>query len=201
MRALATISLLLLATGTPLAAEDLDLGCDGIFGPDASHQKIVDAFGSGNVTFAEVPGDEGTFPEATVVFPTEPAKRLNVVWIDDQTRTRPNWIYVGEDSQWSIGGLRVGMPIAEVETLNGRPFTLGGFNDIDRGVVQDWDGGKLDLRSGPCRVVVSFGYPYFGIPLDINDPLESEGSYSSTDPAYHALGAKIRSLELFFVYE
>jgi len=189
--------LLAFATSCAEAQEFQNFECEGVFAPDTSHARIAENFGVGNVTFAQIAGDEGTYPEATVIFPTVPAKRLSILWQGEERQT-PNYIFIGEDSAWTVHGLRVGMTIEEVEKVNGGPFMLGGFNDMDRGAVSDWQGGNVTASSGPCRIDVEFGYGYLGVPISLDDSLESEGPYSSQDPTYRALGAKIRSISIFY---
>jgi hypothetical protein len=196
IRSLATL-LLLIAPPT-MADESLELGCEGVFGPTATHESLAAHFGADNVMFDQIAGDEGTFPEATIIFPTDPTRRLAIVWRDVDGQRVPNYIFVPEDSLWSLGGLRTNMPIAEVEMLNGRPFTLGGFDEIDRGAIKDFEGGKLSLTAGACRVHIEFTHPYFGTPISLDDPVSGQGEYSSSDPTFRALGAKVRSIVLIY---
>ena len=197
MRLLSALCLLAFATSYAEAQDFQKFECDGVFGADTSHARIAESFGADNVTFAQISGDEGTYPEATVIFPAVPEKRLSIVWQGGERHT-PNYIFIGENSTWTVNGLRVGMTIEEVEKLNGGPFLLGGFNDMDRGAVDDWQGGNVTSSSGPCRVNVEFGYGYLGVPISLDDPLDSEGPYSSQDPTYRALGTKIRSISLLY---
>ena len=200
MRLSSALILLTLLASSAAAQDVQEFACEGPFGPDTSQARLAETFGAQNVTFAQIAGDEGTYPEATVIFPTVPAKRLSIVWQGEGTDT-PNFLYIGEDSAWTVQGLRVGMSIAEVEQLNGGPFMLGGFNDMERGGVADWQGGKLTLSSGPCRIDVQFSRNQLGVPLTLNDPLESEGPYSSQTPAYRELGAKIGSFTIYYPWE
>jgi hypothetical protein len=196
LRSLTILSLL--AAGPAFADENLELSCDGVFGPTATHESVTAHFGADNVMVDQIAGDEGTYPEATVIYPTDPTRRLAIVWSDIDGQQRPNYVVVPEDSHWSLGGLRTNMPIAEVEKLNGRPFTLGGFDEIDRGAIKDFEGGKLSLTAGACRAHVEFRHPYFGTPVSLDDPVSGQGDYSSTDPTFHALGAKVRSIVLMY---
>lgn len=197
MRLLPVLFLLATATSHAAGQESQKFECEDVFAADTSHARITEDFGAENVTFAQIAGEEGTYPEATVVFPNVPAKRLSILWRGEERHT-PNYIFIGEDSTWTVHGLRVGMTIDEVENLNGGPFMLGGFNDVDRSAVSDWRGGNVTSQSGPCRINVEFGYGHLGVPLSLQGSLESEGPYSSQDPAYRALGAKIRSISIFY---
>jgi hypothetical protein len=64
------------------------LGCEGPFAKDASHAKLVAAFGAKNVTFKDVDAVEGSKEKATVLFDDDPTKRIVVFWHDEK-RARP----------------------------------------------------------------------------------------------------------------
>ena len=198
MRLVTIITLFALAALPAQAKESLEFQCDAAFAPGTSHERLAEEFGVDNVMFGQIWGDEGTIPEATTIFASVPSKRLSILWHDTPGRKAPAVVYIGEDSLWSVGGLRVGMTIDEVEALNGAPFTLGGFNDMERGAVDSWEKGALSLSSGPCRIDVEFGYGHLGVPLLLDDALDSEGPYSSQDPTYRALGAKINSIVVYY---
>ncbi len=50
----------------------------------------------------------------------------------------------GNASKWvTKSGLYLGMPLKEVEKINGKNFTISGFNWLHGGTVVSWEGGKL----------------------------------------------------------
>ena len=50
----------------------------------------------------------------------------------------------GNSSKWiTKSGLYLGLPLTEVEKLNGKNFTISGFNWLHGGTVVSWEGGKL----------------------------------------------------------
>lgn len=50
----------------------------------------------------------------------------------------------GNSSKWiTKSGLYLGLPLQEVEKLNGKNFTISGFNWLHGGTVVSWEGGKL----------------------------------------------------------
>src|SRR5262249_13086745 len=53
-------------------------------------------------------------------------------------------------------GLRLGLTLAALEKLNGKPFKLSGFDQADGSAVVDWQGGALDALPGGCKVGVKF---------------------------------------------
>jgi hypothetical protein len=198
MRLLSAALLLTFAALPARGGEVLDFQCDGAFGADTSHERLVEVFGATNVVFDQVAGPEGTYPKASVIFPNEPEKRLSVYWQDDDKRQNPYAIFIGGDSLWTVQGLRVGMKVEEVDKLNGRPFSIGGFNDVTHGTVEHWLSGKVNPSIGVCYMDVEFGYPHLGVPLSLDDGLESDGPHSSQDPILQALGAKVQSIVISY---
>ncbi|UJW84660.1 hypothetical protein [Devosia sp. SL43] len=191
-------ALLLFIASQAHAQDTLDFACDGTFAADASESRLAETFGADTVSFGEIWGDEGTIPSATTLFAADPAKRLSIIWQDDTDRSQPRLILIPEGSAWTVDGLQVGMSVDDVAAINGATFNLGGFNDMDRGRVMDWGDGKLVLSTATCTVDVQFGFPHLGVPLDLSDPLESEGLYPSDHPTYRALGARVVGITVIY---
>lgn len=198
MRIIPLAILLLVAASPALGADHFDLSCEGVFGPDMTHERLIEAYGHDNVRFTQVADTEATYPEVTVIFPADPARRLAIYWGEHESRSEPMFIIVPDDTLWTVNGLHIGMPIADVEALNGRPFDLGGFGDMGRGMVERWNGGKLSSDAGACRLQVGFRHPFIGVPTDLDDPVSDDESHSSDDPNLRALGAKIGSMTLYY---
>jgi hypothetical protein len=140
----------------PKGAKDRILTCSGPFARDATHASVVKAFGSRHVSYQaiQVPDDEGV--KATVIFPGNPARRTEIIWRDTKLRRGPNTVTAGP--AWrTADGVTVGASLAEIEKLNGRPFTLSGFDWDYGGTVTDWEGGQLAKQKGGCRLIVRFG--------------------------------------------
>ena len=165
--AVATLLLGLLAASPALARTATippaggRLACAPPFGPRSSHAEVVAAFGKGNVTFAKVHVGEGEMAGATVVFPADPARRIEIFWVDAKKRAGLADLRLSPATTWvAPDGLARGMTIAEVETRNGRPFSLAGFFWDNAGSVIDWKGGALGAPlPGGCTVAVRFDLP------------------------------------------
>lgn len=163
-------SLLVLALTTPLALGPLTaraetptpvLSCTGPLGADSSHAKLVAAFGKENVVWTQVDGAEGEKIGSTVLFPKDPKRRIELFWADDAKRAGLTAARPGRKNPSAApNGVRPGMGVAEVETLNGKPFLLSGFGWDYGGSVTDWKGGALEKPApGGCTVQVRFGLP------------------------------------------
>jgi hypothetical protein len=131
------------------------IACSGVFGRESTHLKLAIAFDSKNLVYTEVDGPEGTKLNATVLFPNDPKRRLEVLWQNEAARADTSLIVVGGQSQWSgPKGLRIGMPIAALEKANGKPFSLSGLDQDSGGSVLDWKGGAMASLPGGCKVGV-----------------------------------------------
>jgi hypothetical protein len=127
--------------------------CNGVFGKDSSHLKLATRFDSRNLTFAEVDGPEGSRLMASVLFPNDPRRRLEVLWQNEAARTDTHLIVINGQSTWMAPkGLRLGLALAALEKFNGKPFKLSGFDQPNGGAVSDWQGGVLENLPGGCRL-------------------------------------------------
>lgn len=90
-----------------------------------------------------LPGAEGEESPGWVLYPDQPARRLEVFL--DQQGDSPESIVVGaEATDWVRGdGVRIGLDIPALAALNGRSFVLTGFGWDYGGTVVDWNGGAI----------------------------------------------------------
>src|SRR5207237_8700064 len=116
--------------------------------------KPATVFAVKNVTFTDVEAPDAAKVMATVLFPKDPKRRLEVWWQNEAARSGIYLIVINGQSTWTAPkGLRLGLGLAAIEKLNGRPFKLKGF-DADGGTVTDWQGGGLASLPGGCKVGV-----------------------------------------------
>jgi hypothetical protein len=117
-------------------------------------------YGAANVVQQNIPAAEGEEVPGTVVFPNDPARRIEIMWNDTPGRTRPSSIDVsgteGQRSQWTgPRGLALGESMLDVEHANGGAFVLYGFEWDYGGIVTDWRGGTFKPQDN-CQTHVSF---------------------------------------------
>jgi hypothetical protein len=175
------------APAAPQPAEGRNvLQCDGAFARDSSHAKLVQTFGKSSVAFTDIDGGEGDKVKASVVYPDEPRRRVEILWHDEKTRSRPSTIRVGFKSQWrTVRGLRIGSELAEVERINGRPFKLLGFDWDLGGRVSDWQGGTFATVPGGCDFRLGFN-PWADAPDAARDKVSGDKEFLSNDPNMRA---------------
>src|SRR5579863_480196 len=126
-----------------LAKPDI-VGCTGVFGRDSSHAKLATVYRSRNVAFTQVDAASGAKVMASVLFAKEPKRRLEVWWSKPATRADTHLIVINGQSGWiAPGEIRLGLTLAELEKLNGKPFKLLGFNKDHVATLSYWNGGQL----------------------------------------------------------
>ena len=144
------------AAVNPAPAGARTINCAGVFARTSNHLQLAMAFNSRNVTYAEVDGPQGSKLMASVVFPKDPKRRLEVWWDNETSRSGTYLIVINGQSTWTAPkGLKLGLQIAQLERLNGKPFKLKGFGSSNEGSVSDWQGGALESIAGGCKVGVS----------------------------------------------
>jgi hypothetical protein len=175
------------------------LTCTGPFGRDASHASITEIVGKENVVFTKVDGAEGEKVPATVLFPKNAERRIELIWADEKKRKGLANLSLSPKSVWvAPNGVRIGMSLAEVETLNGRPFTLSGFDWDYGGYVTDWKGGALGAKiAGGCTVQVRFTVPE-GAPEGPASEVAGDKEFPSSDKNMRAVKPIVGSLGFGF---
>ncbi|HEY4403866.1 MAG TPA: hypothetical protein VGN55_04355 [Xanthobacteraceae bacterium] len=162
------------------------VACSGAFAKSSGHLKLAQSYGVHNVDYAEVSGDDGSTLMASVLFPNDPKRRLEVLWDDDVQRSGTRMIVIGGQSTWSAQkGVHLGLPLAALEKLNGKPFKLMGFEKDGMAIVSDWNGGALATLPDGCKVGVQFK-PDPKAPAGALSAAGSDQEFASTDPVIRA---------------
>jgi hypothetical protein len=162
------------------------VACNGAFAKDSSNIKLAQVFDAHNVTFSEVDAGSGAKTMASVLFPNDSRKRLEVWWSNPASRSGTYLIVINGQSGWTApGGVRLGLTLAELEKLNHKPFKLKGFKD-NVAVVSDWDGGKLLDVAGGCKVAASVRADPKAAE-DAVSALAADKEFSSSDEAVRAV--------------
>lgn len=156
VRVATTAAFALLLSSAPLLAAEI--GCEGVFSQNTTLADIEAAFGKDNVVTGEVPGPEGTTMIATTIYPNDPARKMEARWWDEENLEYFAGVTLAE-SDTGPHGVKIGMPIEELEAINGEPFSLFGFfwdygggAGFDSGVLSEIPGGcYLNVRLSPTR--------------------------------------------------
>ncbi|KRA76980.1 hypothetical protein ASD78_05040 [Lysobacter sp. Root667] len=188
------------ATDNVAAPATAALMLPGDFAPDTSPDELRKRYGAANVRLGKVPGAEGEEFPGVILFPDDPTRRAYLYFQNDQTLQGLSLVRVlDRESRWTLdNGLRMGMPLAEMVELNGKPISFYGLEWDYGGTIVDYHGGKLDARkdeqvgrSASLGLLDNGGQ---GIPQG-KTPV-GEGTYSSDDPKYPEQGKWIVISEL-----
>jgi hypothetical protein len=189
---------ILVLAATPAAAAPDMLSCEGVFGKDTTHAKLAEAFGRSNVAFLEIDDDQGAKVKASVIYPDDSHRRVDVVWRDDKLRRRPATIRVDFRSGWrTVRGLHVGSELAEVEKINGKAFKMMGFDWELGGRVSNWQGGAFAKMPGGCELRLGFN-PWADAPDEARDKVSGQKEFLSSDPNMRA--SKPTVSEIILIY-
>ena len=177
----------------PQPAPPRVVACSGIFAKDSSHLKIATFVGADNITWTQVAGPEGSRLNATVVYPRDPKRRLEVLWNLESSRSDTQLIVINGQSEWTAPkGLKLGLPLATVEKLNGRPFTIKSFGGETGGMVTSWGGGQLASLPGGCKIGVRFAPDPKAPPP--TEELAGGTDFASSLPSLKALSPKVAEI-------
>ena len=87
-----------------------------MFAKESSHIKLATFFGADAITWTQVAGPEGSKLNASVLYPRDPKRRLEVLWNLDASRSDTQLIVINGQSTWiAPNGIKLGMPIAAIE--------------------------------------------------------------------------------------
>ena len=115
--------------------------------------KIIVSCAPDIIVYTDVDGPDGSKMKASVLYPNDPKRRLEVLWNNDAARSDTSVIAINGRSQWAAPkGIKLGMTLAALEKLNGRPFKLNGFGPDGSASIAGWEGGALATLPGGCKV-------------------------------------------------
>ena len=189
------------------------LTCEGPISRHASHASLSKAFGARNVSVRRLSIGEGETELGSVLFASDPTRRIEVLWSDRPKLIRPRMVILGQTTdtsaapsgyRWQIAARRqaaplsLRQPLTQVETINGRPFELAGFDWDYSGTVSDWRGGTLAAPPGGCRILVRFEAAKTA-PGAAQDAVSGDQGFSSDHPKMRAVAPLI--YELGFIWE
>jgi hypothetical protein len=135
-------------------------GAEGAINAHTTRADLVNVYGAPNVVDREVDIGEGEMQSATLLFPNDPKRQLEILWKDPDTKTQPQSadIFLVKKSFWhTVYGVTIGTPVIELERLNGRRFHFALTNDGTDMAEEtiSWQGGRLEKEfQGRGRVIL-----------------------------------------------
>jgi hypothetical protein len=193
--AAAIAALLMLSCAPALSAE---ISCDGVFNQNATLAEIETAFGKDNVVTGEVPGPEGTTLIATTIYPDDPERTMQVNWWDEENVAYLAGVTLAK-ADTGPGGVKVGMPIEQVQAINGEPFGLFGFF-WDYGGSAGFETGKLSGLPGGCYLNMRFSPTLETLPENVSTAISGDIELRSDMPEVQAAKVAVTEVNLGYAY-
>jgi hypothetical protein len=170
----------------------------GAVSDSSSEAELREQFGDAQVDTTRIELGEGETAPGTVLFPNDSLRRMEIIWQDTATRSLPSRIILrGERSRWHVGpGISLNTTLADLERLNGQPFTLAGFGWDYAGVITSWNGGALDSSLAQVKLYLDPGPMQYG-----SEPYQKvlgDQDYASDLPAMKQLSPKVRTIFIDF---
>ena len=167
-----------------------------------THEDLVHTFGAMNVVEQDgIDGMSGDMEYATILFPKDSQRKIEIVWRDGDKRTAPRSVTIsGDESKWKAEhGVSLGTSLKYLEKLNGRPFRLAGFGWDYSGTVTSWEQGLLeeDLQI-PGRVILRLGEASNKLTDKENSEVAGDGEFSSRHPVMLKLNPKVYEIVWIF---
>jgi len=134
-----------------------------------------------------VDGPEGSKIPGSILFPSDPRHRLEVIWANDVGRSGTSIIAINGKSQWSAPkGMKLGLPLAALEKANGKPFKLSGFGADGTAGIAGWEGGALGSLPGGCKIGMKLAADTKATP-DARSAVAADKEFLSNDASVRAL--------------
>lgn len=170
----------------------------GALAADLGPAQLRELFGAANVRIDDhLSLGEGEEVRGVVLYPDDAGRRAYVYFQDPQALRGLSAVSVRDaGSRWRLdNGLRMGLSLAELARLNGKPIRFSGLDWDYGGQVLDWNGGALGGRDGdPLRRQARLDYTG-SAPVRIDDYPSGDRDFSSDDPRYPQQGRLLRVVE------
>lgn len=178
------------AAGDTKASEELT--CTNMVKAGDTAETIEARF-KGETAVEETTGAEGATAKALAIFPKDPARKLFVSFFDDEMTKLAAIGPAGGATHWTIAGLKIGAPLADVIKANGGKFEISGFDWDYGGYVTDLKGGKLSALDGGCFATIRFNPPEG---KEVPASLSGEKSIPSSDAKLTKLNPQVSDMQL-----
>ena len=146
----------------------------------------------------EVDGAEGEKAIVTVLYAKDKFRRIEISWRDDKARQGIGTISIAKSGPVAAPAARIsGRRWPRSRSLNGKPFTLAGFDWDYGGTVLDWRDGKLAALPGGCHLGLRFEADRQA-PAAARNQVVGDKEFASTDPNMRA--SRPRVYEIYLGY-
>lgn len=163
---------------------------------DSTEASLKATYGEDQVRSESLMFAEGMERPGIVVFPDDPAKRVEVLF-GEANPDKIELIRVhGEGSIWQTPqGVKVGTSLKELEQINGKPFVMLGLGWDYGGGVTDWQGGALEGLSLRLEAIGE------GLDQEAVSKVSGDREVSSDDPAMQIVNPRVTQITVQFPFE
>jgi hypothetical protein len=177
-------------------------GEKGAINPNTTRKDLVRMYGAANVVDDEVEVGEGEMETVTTVFPKDPKRSIEIMWKDSDKKTVPDSLTIrGCASRWKTAhNISLGMPLKQLEGLNGRPFHLSGFGWDYGGSVLSWSDGTLapELSGARGHVILRLTCSGNSVTKEEGSKVAPDGDFSSQDPIMQKMNPTVGEIRWVF---
>lgn len=201
--AVATLCIVLAAVAQVASAQSLHhdwvLVCNGEskwFPRNADLELMQRTFGKANVREAGIELGEGETAPGIEIYPAKPSQRIELAWADAAHKKGIDFVAVeGKKSLWhTCEGITLGTDLKTLERLNGRAFSLRGFEWDYPGDFVSWRNGKL---AKPLRDVF-LRMDRASAPAHYYDQVAGDSVFLSNTPAMQGVNPVVYKLGLAY---
>ena len=125
---------------------------------NTTKQDLITLFGKQNVVDEKEIYANGDVPPfaGVIVFKNEP-NELEIVWDEKHKNKKISFIMIrGTGSKWHTKqGIQVGIPLTQLNTLNGKPFEFSGLDWDYGGYINNWQKGNLQVLENAISLRLS----------------------------------------------
>jgi len=117
----------------------------GLIGLESREAYLRKVLGPDLVRSANVSLADGSMRSGTLLFPDDPTRRVEILWMDKASRRRPEMVIISSSATaWHTAeNITIGTRLSQIESLNGRPVHLTGFGLDNAGTITGGNRGRL----------------------------------------------------------
>lgn len=161
---------------------------------EVSVNELIKLYGNENVTTYRDTINGKAF--ATTVLFEGQLNELQILWHNEELLQYPSMCsYNNEKAVWQAPeGIKIGMTLAELEKINGKPLDFMGFHTGQGGLITNWQEGKLKSIDKCFNIVLGFDRTKVNL---IDADLKGNSTWKSNNAKVSQLDIKVASIRVF----
>jgi len=177
-------------------------GEKGAINANTTRKDLVRMYGAANIVEEDVNLGEGDIESATILFPKDAKRSIQILWKDPDKKTAPDSLTIrGCASRWKTAhNISLGMSLKQLEDLNGKPFHLSGLGWEYAGTVLSWADGTLapDLSGAQGHVILRLTCSGNPVTREEGSAVAPDGDFSSQNPIMQKINPTVGEIKWVF---